>query len=91
MLCRSKEEREKRQRQNTEKREENAEQRGRKEEEAFIEKDAMWHRQQDRAGKHSHLSTPASVQSDTVNQRAPPTGREDKALRGAERPQGEEG
>jgi len=54
----TKEEREKRQKKkNTEKGEENAEQRDRKEE-AFIEKDAMWHRQQDRAGKHSHLSTP---------------------------------
>lgn len=58
MLCGCQEEREKRQRKNTEKREENAEQRDRKEDEAFIEKDAMWHRQQDRDGKHSHLSTP---------------------------------
>ncbi len=89
MLCGCQEEREKRQRKNTEKSEENAEQRGRKEDEAFIEKDAMWHRQQDRDGKHSHLSTPPLLSNQTprIRERLQQAGRtkhweEQSGLRG---------
>ncbi len=91
MLCRCQEEREKRQRKNTEKREENAEQRDRKEDEAFIEKDAMWHRQQDRDGKHSHLSTPRFCPIRYHESESASNRQGGQALRGAERLRGRRG